>query len=281
MPETRPVTIETPLGADALTFVAMRGREALGELFEYTIDLVSDDTNVALNSLLGQPVAVRLGLAAGAGRYFHGHVTSVEFLDHARPEAGYRIVVRPWLWLLQNNANCRIFQNKSVPDIVKQVFRDQGLTDFEEALSEDYPKLEYVVQYRESDFNFVSRLLEHVGIFYYFRHTKSAHTLVLADSYSAHSASPQCKGLPYLPPDAHRTALTEGVDRWLVTQRMIPGAVALRDFDFERPHANLTSKAAAPKDHHAAAGGWPQPHRESCKIPPRGRERRDEIHRQY
>jgi type VI secretion system secreted protein VgrG len=248
-----PITVDTPLGPDALFFLSMSGREGLGQPFTYVIDLVSDDANIDLTSLLGQTMAVHLEQPPDEVRHFHGHITSADYVDTGRPGGAYRLIVRPWLWLLTNTTNCRIFQNKSTPDIVKQIFRDHGFGDFEESLSGNYAPAEYVVQYRETDFDFVSRLLERAGIYYYFEHTAAKHTLVLADSLSAHSSAPNCGVLPYYPRDAHRTVGSEQhVDRWHVTQNVTPGAVALRDFDFERPNANLAVRASAPKEHAAA-----------------------------
>src|ERR1700690_1022368 len=249
MTATGPVTVDTPLGPDALVFLAMTGREALGKPFDYAVDLVSDDPNITLGDLLGQPMAVHLELTDGELRHFHGFVTEVEFVENVRPMAIYRVRLRPWLWLLANTTNCRIFQNLTAPEIVKQIFRDRGFTDFEDALTEEYPKADYVVQYRESDLNFATRLLEHAGIYYYFRHAESAHTLVLADSHGAHKRTPGCGQLPYYPPDEHRARLQECVDTWRLTQRITPGVVALRDFDFERPNADLSAKRSAPKDY--------------------------------
>jgi type VI secretion system secreted protein VgrG len=248
MPATGPITVDSTLGPDALVFLAMTGREMLGRPFEYTVDLVSENPNLSLADLLGQPLVVHLELADGDLRHFHGIVTEVDFVENSGPTATYRVSVRPWLALLGNTTNARIFQNLSVPDIVKQIFRDRGFTEFEESLTAEYSKLEYVVQYRESDFNFVSRLLEHAGIYYYFRHAADGHTLVLADSHSAHQRTPGCEQLPYSDPEEHRVRLTEYVDSWRLTQRLTPGAVALRDFDFERPNADLSASLSAPKD---------------------------------
>jgi type VI secretion system secreted protein VgrG len=244
-----PITVDSALGPSALTFASMKGREALGEPFEYVVDLVSSDANLKLSELLGQPMALHLELGEGEPRHFHGIVTSAEYVETGRPGAGYRATLRPWLWLLTQTTNCRIFQNKSVPEIVEQIFRDRGFSDFEESLSESYGKSDYVVQYRESDFNFVSRLLEQSGIYYFFRHTASAHTLVLADGPGAHQAVPGCEELPYYSPDGHRDKMQEQVDHWKLTTCMTPGSVALRDYDFERPSALLAVQSIAPKDH--------------------------------
>ena len=102
----------------------------------------------------------------------------------------------------------------SVPEIVTQVFQDRGFTDFEQTLFEDYEQREYVVQYRETDFQFISRLLEREGIYYFFRHEDGKHTLVLTDSPQAHQASAGCEQLPYAPDDEHRDATTQYMRQW-------------------------------------------------------------------
>jgi type VI secretion system secreted protein VgrG len=244
-----PVTVTTPLGPDALVFQSMEGREALGEPFEYWVHLVSDDPNIKLTDVLGQTITVTLQLPGGGERNFHGHVTAFEFVTAGDPAAIYRATVRPWFWLLTQTTNCRIFQNKSIPDIVKQIFQDRGFGDFEDSLSGDYPTKDYVVQYGETDFNFVSRLLEETGIYYYFRHEASTHTLVLADSYSAHQATAGYETLRYYPPDDHRSTVEEYVDQWRLGQSITPGSVTLRDFNFERPSANLTAATSSSKDY--------------------------------
>jgi type VI secretion system secreted protein VgrG len=217
----------------------MHGREALGEPFCYALDLVSADPNIELTDLLGEALSVQLELPGGGLRYFHGIVTSLEFVDTDGESAHYRATVRPWLWLLTQTTDCRIFQNKSIPDIVKEVFQAHDFGDFEVNLVGDYAAKDYVVQYRESDFNFVSRLLEEAGIYYYFRHDESTHTLTLVDSYSAHEAVSGYETLPYYAPDPHRAAVEEFVDHWRLTQAITPGSATLRDFDFERPKASL------------------------------------------
>jgi type VI secretion system secreted protein VgrG len=257
---TGPVTVTTPLGPGILTFSAMRGVEELGRPFTYVVDLLSKDANIALKDLLGQTVTVNLELEAGAMRHFHGHVVAADFLETAGDTSAYRVVLRPWLSLLSHRANCRIFQHKTTPEIVKQIFSDGGFTDVEDALTEQYPAAEYVVQYRESDLAFVSRLLERAGIYYYFNHTADAHTLVLADSLGAHSRNPRCDKLPFRPQSDHHTRLVEHVDRWELRQAIASGKVALRDFDFERPRLDLTATRSAPKDHaHADAEVYDYP----------------------
>jgi type VI secretion system secreted protein VgrG len=249
MPAIGPVTVTTHLGPDVLTFVSMTGHEVLGRPFDYVVDLVSEDPNVKIDQLLGQAMLVSLEVGDGSTRHFHGIVTEIDVVENPRPATLYRATLRPWLWLLGNNSDCRIFQNVSVPDIIQRVFKDQGFTDFEVSLTANYPKLEYVVQYRESDLKFVSRLMEHAGIYYFFKHTSSTHMLVLADAHGAHDPHAGYDSLPYAPPDEHRSSLVWTVDEWRLTHRMTSGAVTLRDFDFERPNADLTARDANRMDY--------------------------------
>jgi type VI secretion system secreted protein VgrG len=185
-------------------------------------------------------------------RHFNGYVTDFSLAESIGSYARYVITVRPWLWLLSRTSNCRIFQNMTVPEIIKQVFRDHGFTDFEESLTGSFASREYVVQYRETDFNFVSRLMEHEGIYYFFKHTETNHSLVLSDSYSAHAPATGYESLPYFPPDDHRGHEVDFVDHWQSSHQIEPGAYALTDFDFEKPNAGLLAKLSLPNDHDKA-----------------------------
>jgi type VI secretion system secreted protein VgrG len=241
--------MDAPGGAESLQFRALSARDELGRLFTYELDLISDDPALKATDLLGQTMTVHLEQRDGEVRHFNGYITDFALVGSAGSFALYTATLRPWLWLLTRTANCRIFQHLSVPDIVRQIFRDHGLTDFEERLSGTYPKNDFTVQYRETDFNFVSRLLEREGIYYYFKHASAKHTLVLADSYSAHDAGPGCETLPYFPPDIQRDARMEFVDSWQTSHHLEPGVYTLSDFDFQRPGANLQAKLSAPNAH--------------------------------
>jgi type VI secretion system secreted protein VgrG len=167
-----PATIDTPLGAE-VKFHSMGGIEGLSCAFVYEVDVVSDRSDIAASELLGQSVTVHLSVGDDEGdvRHWNGRVTGFEYLDTSDDgDSRYRLTVRPWLWQLTRSADCRIFQQKSIPEIVTQVFEERGFSDYERVLFEDYEQREYVVQYRETDFQFVSRLLERAGIYYFFRH---------------------------------------------------------------------------------------------------------------
>ncbi|MCK4629396.1 MAG: type VI secretion system tip protein VgrG, partial [Sedimentisphaerales bacterium] len=150
----------------------------------------------------------------------------------------FQATIVPWLWFLTRVADCRIFQKITIPDIIKEVFRERGFTDFDDKLSGSYREWEYCVQYRETDFNFVSRLMEQEGIYYYFRHENGKHTLVLADSIGAHEPFPDYEEIRYQPSGG---AISKGeyISDWDVEKEVQPSQYALNDFDFKNPKVDL------------------------------------------
>ncbi|NLI33215.1 MAG: type VI secretion system tip protein VgrG, partial [Deltaproteobacteria bacterium] len=233
-------------------FHRMTASEELSRLFRFELDLLSENHSISFEDLLGQKVTVRLELPHDKNRYFNGFVTRFSQVGTVGNYALYNATVHPWLWFLTRNADCRIFQDKTVPDIIKQVFRDHGFTDFEETLSGSYRNWEYCVQYRETDFNFVSRLMEQEGIYYYFKHDKTKHTLVLADSISSHEPFPGYQEVPYRPPD-ERVQDFETIYDWLMSKEVQPGTYVLNDFDFKKPRANMLVKSSQLRHHSRAA----------------------------
>lgn len=245
----RAVEIITPLGDDTLLFHRMTATETLGRLYRVDLELLSKDPDIKFEDLLGQNVTVRLELPQDKTRYFNGFVSRFTLSGSLGDLSVYQATVHPWLWFLTRTADCRIFQEMTVPDIIKQVFRDHGFTDFEEALSGTYRTWPYCVQYRETDFNFVSRLMEQEGIYYYFKHEKDKHLLVLSDAIGSHEAYPGYEQLPFYPPDEHRRREEHHIHQWTVSQEVQPGVYALNDFDFERPKADLNVKQAVQREH--------------------------------
>lgn len=246
---TRAAKVVSPLGADALLMLSLSAREALGRPFTYELELLSDDPRIDLSALLGQTMSVELELSEGSVREFGGHVTHFSLVGELGRYVRYRAVLRPWLWLLGHTATSRIFQNQSVPEVIKHLFREHGFTDFVELLSGEYRTWEYLVQYRESDLNFISRLMEQEGIYYFFKHEAGKHTLVLADSYSAHQPAPGYEEVPFFPPQTRERRERDHIDGWQVSRQMRSGAVSLSDYDFERPKAKVASTLRAPLEH--------------------------------
>ncbi|MDU8360012.1 type VI secretion system tip protein TssI/VgrG [Pseudomonas syringae group sp. J309-1] len=251
---TRLAQINSPLGPDVLLLKNMGGGDELGRMFDYTLQLTSTDGAIDLNQLLGKPMSLSLRLDDGSQRYFHGIVARCSQEVGQGQFASYQVTLRPWLWLLTRTSDCRIFQNQTIPQIIKQVFRDLGFSDFEDALSRPYREWEYCVQYRESSFDFVSRLMEQEGIYYFFRHEKDRHVLVLADAYGAHQNAPGYASVPYFPPDGqHRER--DHINDWRLAQEVQPGSLELNDYDFLRPSASINVRSAMPRPH--TAGDYP------------------------
>jgi type VI secretion system secreted protein VgrG len=245
----RLVAVKSPLGENVLVLRRMTANEELGRLFEYELDLLSENANLKLAEVLGKPMTVSLERLDGGERYFNGYVSRFRHSGPYGRYSAYQATLRPWLWFLTRTADCRIFQNTTVPDILKKIFKDLGFTDFKDRLSATYTAREYCVQYRETDFNFVSRLMEQEGIYYYFQHIDGKHTLVLADAISAHEAAPGCQQLPYEAVSGQSFRRREAVSEWSVTQQVEPGAYALNDFDPTAPKKNLQSRRTIARQH--------------------------------
>ena len=251
---TRDIAISTSLKEDVLLFESMTGEDHLSRPFEYQISMLSKDWKIDGKKLLGENVTVRLRTHdENAPRYFNGFVSSFSqppgnSLDYAR----YQITIRPWLWFLTRTSDCRIFQNKTVPDIIKEVFRDHGFSDFEEKLNDTYREWENCVQYRETDFNFVCRLMEQEGIYYYFTHEDGLHKLIMADGRSAHAAYPKYETIPYYQPDAGAIRERDHIYHWVPTQQVQPGKIAFNSFDFKSPKKSLHANGSKVQEHKSA-----------------------------
>nr|WP_314577901.1 type VI secretion system tip protein TssI/VgrG [uncultured Pseudomonas sp.] len=241
----REIAVTSVLGADVLLFRRMSASEGLSTLSEYRLDLYSERADLKMDDLLATQMTVSVELPKGGQRYFSGMVTRFVYTGRQGRFATYHAELRPWLWFLTRSSDCRIFQEQSVPDIVKAVFAPYTIADVDSSgLSGSYPALTYCVQYRESDFDFVSRLLEQEGIYYFFKSSAGRHTLVLADSYGAHSPAPGYAQIRYMPGEDQTMRESEVIYDWRMSGEVEPGAWALQDYDFEKPSANLLVKSA-------------------------------------
>ena len=238
--ENRLIAIGTPLGKDALLLQGFSGHEGISRLFSFHLDLLSLKDSISFRDIVGQNVTIEIRLANNGLRYLNGFVSRFAQSGSEERFTHYQMEVVPWLWFLTRNADCRIFQNKSIPDIIQQVFKDRGFQDFKPSLTGTYEPREYCVQYRETDFNFVSRLMEQYGIFYFFQHENGKHTLVLADSPGAYQP---CPGQP----SARYELVAGGLDAedtvtaWQMEQELRTGKYSLTDYNFETPSTSLLS----------------------------------------
>jgi type VI secretion system secreted protein VgrG len=240
---TRIAKLDTPFGTDTLVLARFRGSEGLGELFEFHIDAISEHPDVDLDQGIGKHCSVTF-TTFGKERVFDGILVEAEWHGKNVHEYNeYALVLRPWLWQLAHATDCRIFQHQTAPKIIKQVFQDRGFMDFRDDLQESYPELEYCVQYRESDLDFVKRLMEHHGIYYYFEHSAGKHTLVLADASSCHKSIPNLSSLPFNAHAGSGYEDRESVTTWVQHRRFRTGKVQYRDYDYLKPTDQLIGDA--------------------------------------
>lgn len=239
-----PITITSPLGDGVLLLHKMRAEEKLCQPYEYSLELYSEDGEIAPESLLGESMTVNLELANGGMRYFNGRVSRFEQVGyggagHAGIYTHYRAVLAPAIWFLRRTADCRIFQEMTAPDIIKEVFRKHDFLTFEESLFGSYRQRVYCVQYRETDADFVHRLMEEEGMYYYFKHEEGEHTLVLSDSPSSHSAITDYEEIQFYPESESVGSERECISKWRMQKELQTGKYAHKDFDFEKPKKDL------------------------------------------
>ena len=251
MPEAEPLQMELVTSADlGLKFRSMVADEEVSRLFEFQVVAISPDVAISADDVLGTNAAVSVEVAAeGVKRWFHGVVAAFGVEGADGRDISYRLTLRPWLWLLTRRANVRIFQEMTAPDIIKEIFGEYTST-FVDELSATYGTRTYCVQYRETDFNFVCRLMEEEGIFFFFRHAEDKHELVLADASSSHQP---LEGFATIPFDDDRRQIVGAavISEWRMRHEIQTGKVTLRDYDFINPATDLTSTTAASTRSHA------------------------------
>ena len=241
MPATqsdRPFRLKTNLGADALLVDSFTGHEGVSQPYRFTVKALSEDPNVDMKSLLVTPAVLSFHIDEENERHIHGLINGMKLLEYGEDGfAVYEIDLVPWLTFLQYFSNCRIYQNKSVTDIIEAVFSTRGYSDYTLDLQGTYSPREYCVQYRETDFDFISRLMEEEGIFYYFEQTEDKHTLVLGDASSAFNTCPHTSEVSYRP--AQGSARLQGVVTSLECDcHVSTGTASLTDYDFTKPNTD-------------------------------------------
>jgi type VI secretion system secreted protein VgrG len=234
----RPMRISTALGGDVLLLAGFRGDEGISTPFHFALDLLSENPNIKGAQLLGTPAAVTVELPDRGERILHGRINRFTQLGRALDVAAYRAELVPWLWFLSLSSNCRIFQNLSPLDIAERIFKSHNYSDFEIQCKGSYAPRTYCVQYRETDLDFVSRLLEEEGIFYFFKHSADKHVLVLADQASAIAPCPEQATATVVTTTGPRPSAL-GVLAFETEDAVHTEKVTLDDYDFEQPSLGL------------------------------------------
>ncbi len=190
---TRSFIAHSVLG-ERLKFRSMTGQERISALFEHRVRLISDMPNIQPKRMLGEDMSIEVNLATelgGAGkRFLSGQVTRFAYVGKDDGDmCVYEATLRPWLWYATRRSDFKIFQFKTAPQILQEVLAPYGYA-IDARLSGNYRTWDYCVQYSESDFNFVSRLMEQEGIYYFFSHAQGSHQLVLCDGADSHAPCP-------------------------------------------------------------------------------------------
>jgi len=249
-----PFRLKTALPEDTLRVHTCVSREGLSDAGDTVLTLLSERKDIQASELLGKPATLTIALRDDAPRYLSGYVTRFAQRGFEGKHCVYEMQLKPWLWLLSRTSDCRIFQELSVPDIVKQVFEDHPVARYEFKLLRPYRTWNYCVQYRETDFNFVARLLEHEGIYWYVEHDETGHKVVLCDSASGHDAKPGCESLPFYGSGAQATPALEYVQAWGSAECVKPGKVVITDYDFQRPSTSLETNQSVARNYDLSDG---------------------------
>jgi type VI secretion system secreted protein VgrG len=246
---------------EKLLLESFTGQEGISMPFHFDLVLRSVDPAVDFDKVVGQPATIRVLLPDNKFRFIDGIVSTFTQLEKTHDLTTYQATLVPKLWILTRNYDCRIFQNRTVPQIIKVILKENGVIFVDDQLSTQgkdpdkplYPPREYCVQYNETDFDFISRLMEEEGIFYFFRHEETKHTLVLADNplkFVANPLLPQKGGEPeaIYGKIAETGAFDAAITAWNVAQEVRPDIYELRDFNFKQPTLDLTFSAQTGDD---------------------------------
>lgn len=248
--ESRLLSLSTVLGPDTLVIEEVSGLDELSQPFELKVTASAKDDRFKIEDLIGTKISIRVQTAAEGGddRHLCGFVAGVDHMGFdVQDLSRYELTVVPWLWMLTKTSDCRIFQEITVPEIIRKVFADFNHADFRVELKGNYPQREYCVQYRETDFNFVQRLMEHEGIYYFWEHKDNAHTMVICDHMSSHKPVPGFGSIRY------RSEFSGVQDKfylwtWEAKHRVTSGKYALNSFDFKNPKPSANSRLLSRSD---------------------------------
>lgn len=239
----RLLSISTPLGKDYLLLQRMKVTEGISELFRIDVELLREEdqpghaaTEVDVNALLGQSVTIGVDQRDGTARIFNGIVQQFSQGNRDVRFSKYFATIVPAVWVLTQKVQSRIFQQISVPDILRKIFTGFEVTY--EIQGTFFPR-NFCVQYHESDFDFASRLMEEEGIFYYFEHTGGTHKMIIANTPQSHRETPGKSRIPCFIDVTRIEDWVSSIAMWRLDYQLQSGKVTLWDHNFELPHKRL------------------------------------------
>ena len=254
------------VGDDTFQLSVLSGEEKLSSPYQFEFDLVSKKVDVPLDKMLNNPgwISIRQSVPLSGGKRgsrlfkIHGLLSTFEVLEKVNDFVKYRAILVPRLWKCSLITRCRVFQDTTIPDVIQKVLTDaDGVhlkknDDFDLRLSRSYTKREFIVQYNETDLDFLHRWMEHEGIFYFFEQSESGEKIVLADSASAYLKLPGDPKIPYRPDPASRsrasgasaeeTLQEESVHKYRCLLKKLPKEVVLKDYNYRTPSVEIKSE---------------------------------------
>ncbi len=253
MADITQIELHSSLARGQLLVNRVHATEALGRPFQYDLDLFSPDAGLDLDALAGDKMTIEIATSEGS-RYFNGYVAEIAQGAAAGRYTRYHATLRPFFWLLTRASDSRIYKKSTVPDIIKEAIGRLGVGDVnDKGLQNGYLAREYVVQYRETYFDFLSRLMEEEGIYYWFEHDKDQHVMMLGDDRAAHKTVSGYEKLAFIDPKVNANPREEHFSELRVSHGVVTGTYAVNDYDFEVPGADLQAKSSKPLKHKHAS----------------------------
>ncbi len=226
--------------------------EGINQQICATVEFTSENREVELKDIVGTTINLEMEIAEDEMRQYFGMCISAQFLGSHSGIAHFSAEIRPWLWFLTRSQECRVYQNKSAPDIILEILGDYGFSaDVEDLLTGTYHEREYCVQYRETDLDFIHRLMEEEGCYYFFEQEQDKVKMKLADSVSAHSVIEGDSKLEFHDRDEGTHLQKEYIYEWNASEHTYTGKVTLNDYNFEKPKADLKASSSIAQGKHS------------------------------
>ncbi|RMF38409.1 MAG: type VI secretion system tip protein VgrG [Alphaproteobacteria bacterium] len=245
--KNRQIRLITPEGPEKTFLLRAEIAEGISTLSDMDVQFLSNDITLDVSKFAGQKMVIETDDEDGETRSWIGWCIECVYEGIYEGLGLYRAELRPWLWFLTRRADCRIFQERSSLQIIKDVLNEAGFSDIDDKVSGAPPLREYCVQYRETDYDFISRLMQEDGLFWYMDYKNGKETMVIGNDVGAHPAIDGNSQIEFQPPDERPKP---HIYEWRNGETVQTGKVTLNDFNFETPSANMKAVVAIPKGEH-------------------------------